>query len=158
MYNWNSFYLDHNIKNDDIFIEGYHKEPFRKDRNSSGGGVIVYISDLLQAKRRSNLDFEGEVIWVEIEFPLYKLLVCVVYRPPGDDYPFWDNLQQSVENALNYSPYVLITVDRNVDFLTDFSHRVLDLMRLNQWRSQAILKWKQEVWERSPPEADEVWG
>jgi hypothetical protein len=32
-------HLDQNITNDGIFIEGYCKDPFRKGRNNSGGGV-----------------------------------------------------------------------------------------------------------------------
>ena len=58
-----------------------------------------------------------------------------MYRPPGDDFPFWDNFQQSVENVLNYSPYVLITGDINIDLLTDHSHRIFDIMRLNGLRN-----------------------
>jgi hypothetical protein len=32
-------HLDQNITNDGILIEGYCKDPFRKDRSNSGGGV-----------------------------------------------------------------------------------------------------------------------
>jgi hypothetical protein len=34
-----------NITNDSIFIEGYCKDPFRKDRNNSRGDIIVYFSN-----------------------------------------------------------------------------------------------------------------
>lgn len=37
-------HLDVNISNDSLNIEGY-KTSFRKDRNSYGGGVMIYISD-----------------------------------------------------------------------------------------------------------------
>ena len=104
-------HLDASVTNDDIFIEGYEKNPFRKDRNSSGGGVIVYVSDILQVLPRPDLDFDSEIIRLELVFPTYKLLFCVVYRQQNDNYPFWNNFQQSIENALNYSPYLVITGD-----------------------------------------------
>ena len=35
-------HLFQNITNGGIFLEGYCKDLFKKDRNNSGGGVIVY--------------------------------------------------------------------------------------------------------------------
>ena len=53
-------HLDQNITNDGIFIEGYCKDPFRKDRNNSGGGVIVYFSNHLIVQLRTDLNFDSE--------------------------------------------------------------------------------------------------
>jgi hypothetical protein len=33
----------------------------------------------------------GELIWIEVSFPRYKILVCVVYRSPSAINPFWNN-------------------------------------------------------------------
>jgi hypothetical protein len=53
----------------------------RKDRNCFGGEVLVYISETLKVKRREDLEFENsEMIWVEIELPNNKIVLCVVYR------------------------------------------------------------------------------
>jgi hypothetical protein len=63
-----------------ILISGY-LEPFRNDRNCFGGGVLIYIADYLHASRRYDLEFiNGELIWIEVSFPRYKIHVCVVYR------------------------------------------------------------------------------
>ena len=124
-------HLDLNITNDGIFIEGYCNDPFRKDRNNSGGGVIVYFSNHLIVQPRTDLNFDSEAIWLEIVFPAYKMLLCVVYRQPNANYPFWDKFQQSVENATNYSSNVVITGDLNVYFLSEHSHKLFDIMRLN---------------------------
>ena len=105
--------------------------PFRKDRNSSGGGVIVYTNNNLNVKSRPDLDFDGEVIWLEIDMPRCKLLLCTVYRPPNAEVSFWDNFQQSVENALNSSQYVVITGDLNIDLLTNHENRLVNLIRLH---------------------------
>ena len=114
-----------------LIIEGYCKDPFRKDRNNSGGGVIVYFSNHLIVQPRTDLNFDSEAIWLEIVFPAYKMLLCVVYRQLNANYPFWDKFQQSVENATNYSSNVAITGDLNVDFLSEHSHKLFDIMRLN---------------------------
>ncbi|CAC5409259.1 unnamed protein product [Mytilus coruscus] len=124
-------HLDEIIKNEDIIIEGYNRDPYRKDRNSSGGGIIIYISKFIQAKPRPDLDFDSEALWFEIYFPSHKLLLCVVYRQPSNNNIFWDKFHESIENALSYSLNVVITGDVNVDFLTDYSHKIFDIMRLN---------------------------
>ena len=63
------------------------------------------------------------------------MLLCVVYRQPNANYPFWDKFQQSVENATNYSSNVVITGDLNVDFLSEHSHKLFDIMRLNDLKN-----------------------
>ena len=86
-------HLDQNITNDGIFLEGYCKDPFRKDRNNSRGDIIVYFSNHLIVKPRTDLNFDSEAIWLESIFPAYKMLLCVVYRQPNANYPFWDKFQ-----------------------------------------------------------------
>ena len=81
-------HLDQNITNDSILIEGYCKDPFRKDRNNSRGDIIVYFSNHLIVKPRTDLNFDSEAIWLESIFPAYKMLLCVVYRQPNANYPF----------------------------------------------------------------------
>ena len=43
------------------------------------------------------------MIWVEIEFSNYKILLCVVYRSPGATHPFWQNVEYSIEEAFIYT-------------------------------------------------------
>ena len=114
-----------------FFWEGYCNDPFRKDRNNSGEDVIVYFSNHVIVKPRTDLDFDSEAIWMEIYFPAYTMLICVVYRQPNGNYPFWDKFHQSVDNATNYSSNVVITGDLNVDVLSEQSHNLVDIMRLN---------------------------
>jgi hypothetical protein len=60
-------HLDQNITNDGIFIEGYCKDPFRKDRNNSGGGVIVYFSNHLIVQPRTDLNFDSEAMLCSLD-------------------------------------------------------------------------------------------
>ena len=41
---------------------------FRRDRNRRGGGVMVYVSQEVNAKRREDLEDDAvEAIWMEIK-------------------------------------------------------------------------------------------
>ena len=57
-------HLDDKVSTTDILIPGY-LEPFRNDRSSFGGGVLIYIADYLHASRRYDLEFNnGELIFI----------------------------------------------------------------------------------------------
>jgi hypothetical protein len=55
------------------------------------------------------------VLWIEVLIPNFKLLVCVVYRPPRTTASFWDSFDYSLEQALNFTENIIITGDLNVD-------------------------------------------
>jgi hypothetical protein len=67
-------HLDKNITNDGNSIEGYCNDPFRKDRNNSGGGVILDFSNHLIVQPRTDLHFDSEAIWLEIVLPAYSFI------------------------------------------------------------------------------------
>jgi hypothetical protein len=59
------------------------------------------------------------MIWVEIEFSNYKILLCMVYRSPGATNLFWQNFEYSIKEAFNYTSNVIITGDLNVDLFIE---------------------------------------
>lgn len=103
---------------------------FRKDRNSFGGGIIVYISNSLRVKRRIDLEPTNiECIWIEISDPTCNILLCCTYRPPNCDNFFWRNLSWSIEKAYDESDKIIVVGDLNVDFLNiPHTHLVKDLL------------------------------
>jgi hypothetical protein len=123
-------HLDDKVSTQDILISGY-LEPFINDRNCFGGRVLIYtcIADYLHVSRRYDLEFNnGELVWIEVSFPRYKILVCVVYRSPSASNSFWDNFHYSVETAIESSSRVVITDDLNVDLLIETNHRLNEIM------------------------------
>ena len=77
--------LDNNISNHLISLSGYH-DPFRRDRNRHGGGVCIYVNELLPTKRRPDLEsLSVESVWVEIVCNHRKTLIGCYYRPPGQN-------------------------------------------------------------------------
>jgi hypothetical protein len=124
-------HLDDTVLSRDIQIQGYHDNILRKDRNCFGGGVLVYISKTLKVKRRDDLEFENsEMIWVEIEFPNYKVLFCVVYRSPGATQSLWQNFEYSIEEAFNYTTNVIITGDLNIDLLVENNNSLSNIINV----------------------------
>ena len=91
---------------------------FRKDRNSFGGGILVYISNSLSVSRRADLEPANiECIWIEIRDPTGNFLLCCTYRPRNSDKSFWRNLSWSIDKASDISNKIVIVGDLNVDFL-----------------------------------------
>ena len=86
----------------DILYEVPGYSIYRRDRtNKSGGGVMAYINDDLNAKRRTDLESqELEVIWFEVcPFKSKRsLLIGSIYRPPSytkaEDLSLEANLEQ----------------------------------------------------------------
>ena len=52
-------WLTNNTNNEDILFSNYHV-PYRKDRSTDAhGGILIYVSDKLFAKRRFDLEIPG---------------------------------------------------------------------------------------------------
>ena len=67
---------------------------------------------------------------MEIRIPNYKVLICIVYRPPGSGPDFWNHFEYSIEQALNFTGNVVVTGDLNVDLLDENKHRLNEIIRL----------------------------
>ena len=90
---WRSAAINIEDKYDDIednlvSVRGYNI--FRRDRlHRRGGGVCVYLSEHIHAKRRTDLESDNfECLWLwlrptRLPRPLSGIAVCVVYHPPG---------------------------------------------------------------------------
>ena len=92
----------------------------RKDRMRNGGGIMVYVSELLKYKRREDLENNRfETIWIEVNLKSKILLICSFYRSDFNttQTEFIKELQSSVELALDYTPNVVLTGDINIYFI-----------------------------------------
>ena len=70
------------------------------DRNCFGGGALVYTAYYLHVMRHNDLEFNGgKLIWLEVIFPRFKILVFAVYRSPGAVISYWENFHISIERA-----------------------------------------------------------
>ena len=120
-------HLDTDIDSNDLKFDGFDK-PIRKDRNRNGGGIMVFMSSQLKYCRRNDLENPRiETIWLEIQLKEIKMLLCCLYRSDftASQTLFITEIYDSIEMALDYSPYVILTGDINIDFsnLTNFQLR-----------------------------------
>ena len=68
--------IDESFTESQFIIEGYSK-PFRRDRNSHGGGLLFYIRDDIPCKeiKTQKLPNDIEGIFIEINLRSNKLII-----------------------------------------------------------------------------------
>ena len=76
--------LDGTFPDGQFYIEGF-SPPFRRDRNSHGGGLLVYIKEHIPAKILKNNDLGNDIegFFVELNFKNSKWLLFATYHPPN---------------------------------------------------------------------------
>ena len=101
---------------DEIGIDSYCI--VRKDRDSNGGGVMLYYKDTLIAYGERKLkvveNIEGTFISVKSQSQTW--LVASVYRPP-DNYAFYDKFNDMLEKIWSSRKNIIIMGDLNSDLL-----------------------------------------
>ena len=77
--------LAENVQDRELRINGY--EIYRNDRDTSGGGVAMYVNSTLSHHRREDItDPKLEILWIEVTPKHAKAFVILCwYRPPTSD-------------------------------------------------------------------------
>ena len=130
-------HLDRDVDSNNLILTGFD-ESIRNDRNSNGGGVMVYMSSQLKYSRRQDLENPHiETIWLEIQLKNMNLLLCCLYRSDftASQTLFVTEIQNSIEMALDYTPYVILTGDINIDFSNLTNIQLRDCMSLFDLRN-----------------------
>ena len=93
-----SSFPDHQFK-----IEGYQFPPFRRDRNSKGGGKLVYLRECFIAKRIPKFETEkAETICIEITIAKKKWCILFAYRLPNfSKTEFFEKISVILNKTLN---------------------------------------------------------
>jgi len=74
---------------------------FREDRNMFVGGVCVYVSHSITAKRRTDIEVDSDdMIWLDINVKNQAFIIGVIYRPPSTNHEIWPGRKVS-------RPYVI---------------------------------------------------
>ena len=106
-------------------INGF-QTPFRKDNNTNGGGgIIVYVRDGINAKRREDLETNDiSCLWLEI-IPVKgkSFLVGNMYRPPDSKVEYNDRFEEFIDNVLNEEKEFILLGDFNKNLLNEDTDR-----------------------------------
>ena len=104
-------WLHDSILDDQILLPGF-LPPIRKDRRRDGGGVAVYISENVAAKRCPLIEpTSGEYICIEVDIKCTPHLLCFFYRPPSLNInDFIDNIFHIITKAKFYSIYNIYSI------------------------------------------------
>ena len=124
--------LDDSYPTSQLLIDGF-SEPFRLDRNSNGGGLLIYVREDIPTKLlfSHSLPDDIEGMFIELNFRKSKWLLGGMYHPPSkkDDYFF-----KCIRRALDvyndiYDKFLLVgdfNAEENGPVISDF----LDLYNL----------------------------
>ena len=63
--------LDDSFNVTDFLLKGFAK-PFRKDRNSNGGGILFYVRNDSPAKELKNISIPDDIEYFVIEINFHK--------------------------------------------------------------------------------------
>ncbi|XP_040063029.1 uncharacterized protein LOC120837605 [Ixodes scapularis] len=109
-------WLDNSIY-DSQLVDLTRFKVYRKDRNRSGGGVLVAIPSSITCTRRHDLDRNDlEAIFVDLHSKQGLLHLCVAYCPPSKKTESYDLLQSALSSVtLSKKKYsnVLVVGDFN---------------------------------------------
>ncbi|CAG2189041.1 unnamed protein product [Mytilus edulis] len=125
-------HLDSNITDYDISIMGF-EAPVRKDRNSHGGGIIMYFKNYVHIIRRQDLEHdEIESMWFELKTKLRSILININYRSEKQSTVyFWQYFDQMLKNALDENNYIICLGDLNKNFMSDLPSNIRDIIFIN---------------------------
>lgn len=115
-------HLDNSITNEQIFLNGYGRTPFRKDKRIDSGGICIYFKETVYCERL--VDFETddiEILWIKIKTKNWWCVLGTVYRNPALLVEYWDRLNHNIADVVDEygSNNVIIVGDLNEDLLND---------------------------------------
>ena len=127
--------LDPSFDTAQFSIEGFN-EPYRIDRNRSGGGLLIYVREDIPSRLLNLHSFPNDIegLIVEINLRKTKWLLCGTYHPPGQsDKYFFDHLGKALDIYSDKYDKFLLTGDFNSEedepclntFLSDYDAKNL---------------------------------
>ena len=105
---------------------------YRRDVSSHSGGVVIYVNNSYYAKRRFDLEILSvQCIWLEVSYQRSSFLLCAAYRPPNSPTHIWDDLNISIERALETNENVILLGDLNDNLLNENFSKLKNIILIN---------------------------
>ena len=122
-------HLDPNINNEELMIDSFSQNIFRKDRNNAGGGLLIYTKDDMSVTRKGVLENHiDETIWVEIRGKGQTFLLCCTYRSEWSGVEYYTRLIHAIELGYQYTENIVISEDLNSDLFSYNNNKLYDII------------------------------
>ena len=111
--------LDESFPDFQFYMESYQFPLFRRDRNSKGGGKLVFVKNGLIAKRVKDLEtIVSETICIELTITKKKWCILFAYKPPKQsNASFFQEISNSLNQVVNKYENIFLAGDLNIDLL-----------------------------------------
>ena len=98
-------HLDERVPTNNLVIPSFNSNPFRLDRNTYGGGIMMYFKDNIKIVPGTDLQVDRmEAMQFEIKSKVGNILLNIIYSSQIETRSlFWRNFSQMVRSALDYS-------------------------------------------------------
>ena len=123
----NQTLFDTTISNCELNIPGFSL--FRCDRHQKGGGVALYISDLLSPTllHINRLHNHVEAVSATIHIGNTPFIITSLYRQPTSKEISFSELNEIIEQSLSHKLNYIFLGDLNIDFMATFNNRGHDI-------------------------------
>ena len=113
-------FLNKEFSDNELIIPDYNS--IRKDRQTHGGGLIVYTrSNLAYCIHRDDLEIQDtEMLWLKVKNNKQKsFLLCYCYRPSSTSNVWIENFEEAIECANLEAKEVIVIGDFNFNLLNE---------------------------------------
>ena len=109
--------LGASFPNHQFKIEGYQFPPLRGDRNSKGGGKMVFIREGFIVNQMKKFETtNAETICLELIIAKKKWSILFAYRPPSTNKDkFFEEIFTSLNKMLGNYDNIVLAGDLNID-------------------------------------------
>ena len=109
--------LGENLPDAQFYVEGYNFPPYRKDRNTNGGGLMVFTRKDLITRRIKELEStKMEIISLELTVSKHTWIIFLVYRPPKTNVEtFFSELNICLDKTTRTYENIALLGDINID-------------------------------------------
>ena len=111
--------LDDSFLNSLFIFENFQFPPFRRNRNSKGGGKLLYVKQGIIANRLEKLETKSsEAICIELTISKKKWCALFAYRPPKQNKTlFFEEISSRLSHIVNKYGNYIVAGDLNINML-----------------------------------------
>jgi len=117
-------FLSSSFSDSEFQLKNY--QLFRRDRQSNGGGIVVYVKSNYPCIQRHDLEIDSvESIWLEFKCEKQKsFIVGYVYRPPSSAASWNTDMEKILEKVYCQNKEIILFGDINYNFVNSETSNV----------------------------------